>query len=143
MSTGIELVEDIRAGRATPPSGITTLGLDRTHEWLTVVESGHVVLEWPVDTDHSNLEGAVISVWLTALADQTLFFATQTVCGPGEGTRMASLQLDCIENVTEGTLTVDGRVDQRSADRLHCTCEMRRDDGVLAARVTAVIDVIR
>ena len=143
MTTGLDLVDAIRAGRATPPSGITTLGLDGTHHWLTTVEPGHVVMAWPVDDAHMNLEGAVISVWLAALVDQALFFATQTLCADGESTRMASLRLECLSNVEDGVLTVDGRVDERVGDECHCTCELRTSDGRLAAQAHAVVDIVR
>lgn len=143
MGTGMQLVDAIREGRSDPPAGITTLGLDRTHHWLTTVEPGHVELTWDVEPAYFNLDGAVICSWIVALADQALFFAGQTLCAEGEGTRMASLGLDCIENIGEGALSIVAHVDERVGDRLHATCEMRTADQRLAARVTAVIDVTR
>jgi acyl-coenzyme A thioesterase PaaI-like protein len=143
VPTGIELVEAIRAGRAEPPPGIATLGLDRTHEWLTAVEPGRVEMVWEVEGRYANLEGAVICSWIVALADQALFFATQTACLPGEGTRMSTLQLECIHNVDAGPLRIVAEVDSRADDRFHGSCVMRTADGELAARVTAVIDILR
>jgi len=143
MATGMELIDRIRAGEAAPPSGITTLGLDRTHHWITHLSPGHVVLEWPVDDAHMNLEGAVICPWTAALADQALFLASNTLCGEGEGTRMADLHVRAIRNMTGGTVTIDARIESRAGDRMFCSCDFRLPDGELAAQVSAVIDVIR
>jgi acyl-coenzyme A thioesterase PaaI-like protein len=140
---GMELVEAIRAERADPPSGISTLGLDKTHRWITSVEPGRVTLSWEVDDAYLNLEGAVICVWTAALADQAMFFATNTLCAEGEGTRMADLHLRVITNVTGGTLDIDARVLERVGDRMHAVCDFRDESGALTAQVTAVVDVIR
>lgn len=133
------MVQDIRDEKAVPPAGISTLGLNVTHRWLTLVEPGHVVLAWPVDPAYFNLEGAVICSWTVALADQALFFAAQTLCGDGEGTRMQSLELTVGVPMTSGVITIDGRVLERSGDILSCVCEMRSSEGDLGATVTASI----
>jgi acyl-coenzyme A thioesterase PaaI-like protein len=143
MTSGPELIELIRAEKAEPPSGIRTLGLDRAHRWLTVVEPGHVELEWEVDGDHLNLEEAVICSWVAALADQAMFFASNTLCADGEGTRMSDLHLRCVRNITGGTVRIDARVRERVDDTMVCTCQLVGDDGLLYADVTAMIDVRR
>jgi acyl-coenzyme A thioesterase PaaI-like protein len=141
MQTGMDLVNAIRSGQARPPAGISTLGLDSTHEWLTTVEPGHIEMTWDVETRYFNLENAVICSWLVALADQALFFATQTLCGDGESTRMASLQLDCVRSISGGKLKIVARVIERVHDRFYCECTMSTDDG-LGARVSAIVDVV-
>lgn len=143
MATGMDLVNAIREERADPPSGIRTLGLDRTHRWLTVVEPGHVEMRWEVDDAYFNLESAVICSWTVALADQALFFAGNTLCGEGEGTRMASLGLDCIHNISSGVVTIDARIRERADDRMFGVCDFLLDDGRLAASVVGTMDVIR
>jgi len=137
----MDLVNAIRSGQAVPPAGISTLGLDSTHEWLTTVEPGHIEMTWDVETRYFNLEHGVICSWLVALADQALFFATQTLCGDGESTRMASLQLDCIRSIGGGRLVIEARVNERVQDRFYCQCTMSTDDG-LSARLSAVVDVV-
>lgn len=140
---GMELIEAIRAERADPPSGIVTLGLAGTHHWLTDLGPGHAVFEWPVDDAHANLEGAVICSWTMALGDQVLFFASNTLCGDGESTRMIRCALDCLEPITGGILRIDGRVEERTGDQLTCRCEYHLEDGTLAAVLTAIIDIRR
>lgn len=143
MTSGRELVELIRAEKADPPSDIRTLGLDRAHTWITKMEPGHVELEWEVGEDHLNLEGAVICSWTAALADQALFFASNTLCAKGEGTRMSDLRLSCLRNITGGKVRIDARVRERVDDTMFCVCEFVGDDGLLYVQVTAVVDVRR
>ena len=142
MTNGMDMIRAIREERAAPPSGIATLGLDRTHRWITALEPGHVELEWEVDDAHLNLEGAVICPWTAALADQALFFASSSLCGEGEGTRMADLHVRCLENMTGGTVTIDARIQRRVGNRMYGICDFVTADGALAAQTTAVIDVI-
>lgn len=143
MGYGMDLIRDIREERATPPSGIVTLGLDGSHRWLTDVEPGRAEMRWPVDSAHLNLEDAVICSWIVAVADQAMFFASNSVCQYGEFTRTTELQLRCLQNITAGDATVVATVRQRVDDRLHCACDVFISDGSLAATVTATIDVIR
>lgn len=56
MASGPELIDLIRAGKAEPPSGIRTLGLDGTHRWFSEIEPGGVELAWDADDGHRNLE---------------------------------------------------------------------------------------
>lgn len=141
MATGMDLVNAIRDGKAEPPSGIRTLELDRTHHWITSLEPGHIVLEWPYEDRYENLEGAVICVWIAALADQALFLASNTLCGEGEGTRMADFHLRLVRGITEGPVTIDARIRDRVGDQMVCQCEFLTSDGQLAATVDAIIDV--
>jgi acyl-coenzyme A thioesterase PaaI-like protein len=136
MISGLDLVNAIREERSTPPSGITTLGLDRTHKWLERVEPGHVVMSWLVDDAYLNLEGSVICSWIIALADQALFFAGNTVCQEGEGTRMVELNASMISNISSGTVRIDARIDRRVENRMFGICTFTVD-GALAARITA------
>lgn len=143
MGYGMDLIHDIQNGRAAPPSGIIALGLDGSHQWLTRIEHGWAVMRWPVDATHLNLEGAVICSWTVALADQAMFFASNSVCQDGESTRTADLQLRCLHNIMDGLVTITAQVRDRVDDRLYCTCEFVLDDGRLGAAVTATIDIVR
>lgn len=142
MSTGMELVDAIRAERAKPPSGISTLELDRTHRWLTEVEPGRVVMIWKVEDRYANLEGAVICSWLVALADQALFFASNTICGEGESTRMRDLQFRHLRNIMAGSVTIEAVIDDRVDDDMIGRCSFTTDDE-LAAVVDVRIEVRR
>jgi len=139
--TGMALVDAIREERTEPPSGIRTLGLDATHRWLRSVEPGHVVLDWAVDDAYLNLEGAVLCSWMSALGDQALFFAASTVCGEGEGTRMAEFGVRLLENITAGTVAIEARIVRRVGDRLFGECSFTVGDDV-AALMTATIEVV-
>lgn len=143
MATGMEFVDLIRSEKSEPPPGIRTLGLDRTHHWITAVEPGHVELVWEVDADYLNLEGSVICSWTTALADQALFFVSNTLCAEGEGTRTADLRIRCLRNITGGKVRIDARVREPGDDTMFCTAELVGDDASRCAHVTAVIDIRR
>ena len=142
MSDGMSVIAAIRAEQAEPPSGIRTLGLDVVHRWITHLGPGAVDLEWEVDHAYSNLEGAVLCSWSTALADQALFFAATTLCRAGERTRMAQLTLSCLQNLTQGTVLIAARILPRSGDRLVGTCTFTTDDESVAVLVTAVMDIV-
>jgi acyl-coenzyme A thioesterase PaaI-like protein len=139
--TGMALIDAIREERAEPPSGIRTLGLDGTHRWLRSVQPGHVALDWPVDDAYLNLEGAVICSWIAALGDQALFFAASTVCGDGEGTRMAEFGVRLLENITAGSVAIEARVVRRVGDRLFGECSFAVGAD-LKALMTATIEVV-
>jgi len=139
----MDLIRDIREGRGSPPSGIVALGLDGSHRWLTNVAPGKAEMKWPVDDAHMNLEGAVICSWIVALADQAMFFASNSVCLEGESTRTADLQLRCVRNITGGMVTIEATVREQVGDRLFCECEFESEDGLLVALVNATIDVLR
>lgn len=139
---GMDLVQAIREERSDPPAGIRTLQLDRTHHWITDISPGRVVFEWEVEPAYFNLEGAVICSWTAAVGDQALFFAANTLCTEGEGTRMATFSLDCLSNITGGTLVITGVVDRRVDDAMWGTCTFEDADGNLAARMTARLDIV-
>lgn len=140
--TGMELIEMIRAGKASPPSGIATLGLDRTHRWDLTVSPGQASFRWAVDERYLNLDDAVICSWLVALADQALFFAGTSLCADGESTRMDQISLRCFEDVKDGDVEFSARIDRRAGDRLFGTCDIAVG-GALKAQVTATLDVRR
>lgn len=140
--TGMALVEAIRDGSVTPPSGISTMGLDRTHQWITGLEPGRVTMEWEVDPAYLNLEGAVMCTWLAAMADQAVFFASNAACREGEGTRMASFHLDVARNIGGGSLRLEAEVLNRMGDRMTARCELFDAAGQLAAVFNATLDVI-
>lgn len=141
-TSGMKLLDDIRAGRADAPAGIKTLGLEGTHRLVTRWEPGAVDMLWPVDGAYANLEGATICSWLTALADQALFFASNTLCVEGETTRTLELSLTNLRNVTGGELRLEARILGRGDDRMIGTCTMRDADGELAAVVNVTIGVV-
>jgi len=138
----MNLVNDIRAGRVVPPSGISTLGLDTTHHWLISVEPGEVTMVWTVDPAYFNLDGAVICSWLIALADQALFFASNAACAEGESTRMRKLRFETEHNITGGDVTITGTITEREDDQMTGSCVFRLEDGRVAATVEAMIQVI-
>ncbi len=142
MTTGKKLVDEIRAGRATPPPGIATLGLDVTHRWITVQEPGVTTFVWTVDPAYSNLEGAVICSWLIALADQALFFASNSLCNEGESTRMRSLRFEQSANITGGDVTIAARIVDREGAAMTGRCEFELEDGSVAATVDAYILIV-
>lgn len=140
---GPELVDAIRRGEVEPPAGIVTLGLDRTHEWITDLSPGRVRMVWEADSAYANLEGATFCTWLAALADQAVFFATNTLCTDGESTRMRSFRLDCHDNLTGGVLVLEAQVAERDGDELDAVCQLSTGDGAPIATFTATVGVIR
>ena len=142
MPTGPELLQAIQEERADPPSGIATLGLDGTHRWLERLEPGRALFHWDVDDAYMNLEGAVICSWIAAIGDQALFFASTSLCGENEGTRMAEFHVQLMENITGGTVTLDASIHRRTAERMFGECRFLDPDGSMMASMTATIDII-
>jgi len=142
-ASGMELIEAIRSERADAPEGIRTLGLDRTHRWITELEPGRVTLMWPYDPAYANLEGAVICSWIAALGDQAIFFASNSLCASGEGTRMAEFAITCLSNIEDGDVVIRAQVDRRVGDRMFATCTFHVGaDRALAARMSATLEVL-
>ena len=137
------LVDAIRQERSDPPAGIRTLGLDRTHRWITALEPGRVELTWPVDPAYFNLEGAVICSWIAAVGDQAVFLASNTLCGEGEGTRMAEFSVACLSNLSSGDAVITAVIERRVDDRMWATCTFVDDSGELVARMSATLDIVR
>ena len=140
---GMEFIDAIRHERTEPPAGIKTLGLDRTHRWITNLGPGRVELTWPVDPAYFNLEHAVICSWTAALGDQAIFLAATTLCQEGESTRMVEFSVSCLSNLTSGDVRITGLVDRQVEDRMFASCTFVDDQGQLAARMTATLDVVR
>ena len=142
MPTGMELVNAIREERSDPPSGIRTLEVDRTHNWLTRVEPGHVEMVWSVEDRYQNLEGAVIAPWTMTLADQALFFASNTLCGAGEGTRLERLAFALVRNINVGVeLHIVATIDVRVDDWMRGRCDFLVGQDLMAY-ATAEIRII-
>ncbi len=142
LSAGRDIINAIRQEQATPPPAIATLGLDAAHRWITRLENGEVDLTWEFDRAYTNIEGAMLCSWTTALADQALFFAGMTLCDEGEQTRMSTLTLCCLANITTGPVRIQARVQGRTGDRIASSCSFVLPDGSTAAVVTAVLEVV-
>ena len=141
--TGMELVEAIREGKPDPPSGIESLGLTGSHQWLTEIAPGAATMRMPFSEAHLNLEGALICSWLIAVADQAMFFASNAACASGEMTRMRRLTYEVMDDITGGEVTFAARVAERKGDLMLCECQIINVEGREAARVAAQIEVFR
>jgi acyl-coenzyme A thioesterase PaaI-like protein len=143
MGAGFQLIQSIKDGAQTPPPGISTLRLDGGPKWIESFAPGRAVMHWDVDSAYFNLEGAVICSWLACLADQAVFYATNTLLAEGENTRVASLRMDFIENVVSGRLTIEAVVVGRGADSLVTECRMLLDNGQTAVVATATSRIVK
>ena len=143
MLRGIRLIDATRQGKADPPTGIRTLGLDGTHHWIVDLGPGTTTFRWPVDPACLNLEGAVNCSWTVASADQALFFASNALCALGESTWTIEPNLSAFENITSGTIAGAAQVLGREGDTLLCRYDLTDYQGVLAASVDARIEIHR
>lgn len=142
MTAGMQLIRSIRDGTQTPPAGITTLGLDGGERWIEHFEEGYARVRWQTDPAYFNLEGAVICSWLACLADQAIFYATNTLLDEGEITRVVSLNMTYGEPVVGDEIVIEARVISRDPGGMISEARFTRD-GTLVVLATAVSHIVR
>lgn len=141
VTAGMDIIQAIKDGTQAPPAGIVTLGLDGGERWIADFGPGHAQVRWDVDPAYFNLEGAVICSWLGCLADQAIFYATNTLLDAGKVTRIATMNMTYGDPVTGGTVLIDARVinhdDGQLISEARFTCA-----GKLVALATAVSRIV-
>jgi acyl-coenzyme A thioesterase PaaI-like protein len=140
---GMKVIEQIRAGAQTPPAGITTLKLDRGFQWIESVAPGRVVARWTYDPAYDNLENATIAGWIACLAEQVMFYATNTLIEAGEVTRTTDLRLTYLENITKGVIRFEGWVERYADDTMWVECRFTDEAGTLLVKGAEIIVVRR
>ena len=93
---------------------------------IVETETGHAVLEMPIDKIHKEIDGKVSYGAIVALADTTIGIGARTVMGKGE--ESATLELQVIQ------------LEQTSASHLISKSIIRREDDVLIAGTVTVSD---
>lgn len=137
----MELIAAIKAGTQVPPAGIVTLKLTGGREWIESFAPGHVVANWDVDPAYYNLEDAVIAGWLACLAEQMVFYATNTLIDEGEVTRTVDFRLTYLENIEKGRVRMEARVDRREGNTMWVDVRFLSAGGALMTKAAATVEV--
>lgn len=143
MPTGMQVIKSIKDGLQKPPEGIVTLGLDRGQRWIDHFESGFARMVWEADPRYYNLEDAVICSWLACLADQAVFYATNTLVEDGEVTRIRELSMTYLRNISSGRVVIESRVEGRSDNLMFTRVVFLNGEEGPAAMASATTQVVK
>lgn len=139
---GLQVIEAIKAGAQTPPPGIETLKLDQGWKWIKEIQPGRVVARWDYDSAYDNLERATIAGWVACLAEQAVFYASNTLIDATQVTRTTSLSVELGEPIKSGYVDFEAEVETYENGTMWLACRFRFPDGRLAARASAVVKVL-
>lgn len=92
---------------------------------LTKAESGHVVIEMPVDERHKQTHGVVHGGVLAALADTAGGLATYMACPPGKRVATIEMKINYLEAVAGGRMSAEARVVRLGAHIAVVDCDVR------------------
>lgn len=138
---GMKVIESIKAGVQVPPAGITTLRLDRGFEWIESISPGRAIAKWTYDPAYDNLENATIAGWVACLAEQVMFYATNTLIEAGQVTRTTDLRLTYLENITAGVIRFEGWVETYKNDTMWVECRFTDADGNILVKGSETVIV--
>lgn len=141
MQDGMSVIQSIKDGVQVPPSGITTLKLDRGWEWIESFGEGKAVAHWDIDPAYFNLEDAVIAGWVACLSEQVMFYATNTLIKAGEVTRTVDLRITYIENLTAGRVRFEAEVEKYEHGKMWVEARFYLPGEVLATKASAIVEV--
>lgn len=108
---------------------------------LTVIESGRIRYDWPVDPSFLN-PVAVFGGYLATLADQTCSFALMTMLEDDRNFTTSDLQMHFFRPVTEGILSCEGHVLNVSKTQAYVEAVFTNGDGKLVLKARAVERII-
>ncbi|HTU32283.1 MAG TPA: PaaI family thioesterase [Candidatus Acidoferrum sp.] len=92
---------------------------------LTTAESGHVIIEMPVDERHKQTHGVVHGGVMAALADTAGGLATYMACPPGKRVATIEMKVNYLEAVSSGRVSADARVVRLGAHVAVVDCDVR------------------
>jgi acyl-coenzyme A thioesterase PaaI-like protein len=138
---GIDVIRSIKEGVQKPPAGITTLRLDRGWEWIESFGDGRAVAHWEVDPAYFDLEDAAIAGWVACLAEQVMFYATNTLIKADEVTRTVDLRLSYIERLRAGRIRFEANVEKYEDRTMWVEARFFLPNGALAVKAAAIVEV--
>lgn len=133
MTWATERLDELKAGRATPPTIVQTLKLGLLDDW----GEGWVRKSWSPDPTLATADGSLFGGYLAALADQVLAFAAMTVVAHDRLYRTMNLQINFLRVGRNHPLTIEARVVAQTRQVITVRAEFRRPDGELIADATA------
>lgn len=92
---------------------------------LTKAETGHVIIEMPVDERHKQTHGVVHGGVLAALADTAGGLATYMACPPGKRVATIEMKINYLEAVASGRVNAEARVVRLGAHIAVVDCDVR------------------
>ncbi|MGH9736278.1 MAG: PaaI family thioesterase [Candidatus Acidiferrales bacterium] len=92
---------------------------------LTKAETGHVIIEMPVDDRHKQTQGVVHGGVLAALADTAGGLATYMACPPGKRVATIEMKINYLEAVSNGRVSAEARVVRLGAHIAVVDCDVR------------------
>jgi len=98
------------------------------------VEVGVVVFRMRVRKRHRQMHGVVHGGILATLADTVAAVAAFTTVAPGSQIATIEMKINFLEAVMEGVLRAEGRVLRTGRNFVVTECEIRNEDGSLAAK---------
>ena len=101
---------------------------------LESVEKGRAVLRLDVRRRHRQLHGVVHGGILAAMADTAAAIASYTVLPKGTMLATVELSINYLEPVPRGRIKAEGRVLRAGRNFVVAECEIRIEDGSLAAK---------
>jgi len=101
---------------------------------LDAVETGRAVLRLDVRRHHRQLHGVVHGGILAAMADTAAAIASYTVLPKGATLATVELSINYLEPVPGGRVKAEGRVLRVGRNFAVAECEIRIEDGSLAAK---------
>lgn len=139
--SGMKVIQSIKDGVQKPPAGITTLRLDRGWEWIESFGAGKAVANWEVDPAYFDLEDAAIAGWVACLAEQVMFYATNTLIEAGQVTRTVDLRMSYIERLREGRVRLEANVEKYENGKMWVEARFTLPNGDLAVKAAAIVEV--
>lgn len=94
---------------------------------VTKAETGHVIIEMPVDERHKQTQGVVHGGVLAALADTAGGLATYMTCPPGKRVATIEMKINYLEAVSSGRVSAEARVVRLGAHIAVVDCDIRDD----------------
>ncbi|MEM7413693.1 MAG: PaaI family thioesterase [Myxococcota bacterium] len=128
------VLDEVVAGRAPTTAYAEALRLPRIEGW----ERGRAWTHWDVDPAYLTPWGAVFGGFLAALVDELAGTAALTVLDEGQTFGTVDLRVSPLRAVREGRVSIEARVVSEGRSAIHVEVELRRADGVLAVKGSAI-----
>lgn len=109
---------------------------------LTKAETGHVIIEMPVDERHKQTHGVVHGGVLAALADTAGGLATYMACPPGKRVATIEMKINYLEAVSSGRVSAEARVVRLGAHIAVVDCDLYDDTCRLVGKALMTFFVV-
>ncbi|WP_300381502.1 PaaI family thioesterase [Henriciella sp.] len=130
-------IEGITTGNwPNKPKGLQKLGIMPEH-WLKSIEPGHVRYVWPNDGSHDIQPNRTFGGWVGALSDHVVSICMFSALADGEAFTTQDLQIKLFRPVSQGDITIEARVINRSRSTGYVEAEWKNADGKLLVKVIA------